>query len=143
MKYINSLKHQRLNRRPQQPFFRIPHRRERWTPYPEGAVDANNNLCVFPRLRFRAGLAVYTAGRLWDSPCLGIPGISSKVRVRSEGLQNAYDSTRASKPILNGRIGWKGLGVGVEGFGGGGTKEATLGALVLSSGRSSSENWGR
>lgn len=53
----------------------------------------------------RQELAVYLTGRLCDLPCLGIPGISSKVRVRSEGLQNAYDSTRASKPILNGRIG--------------------------------------
>ncbi len=33
-------------------------------------------------------------------PCLVIPGMSSNVRVLSEGRQNAYDSTRASSPIL-------------------------------------------
>jgi len=34
-------------------------------------------------------------------PCLVIPGNSSNVRVLSDGRQNAYDSTRASSPILN------------------------------------------
>lgn len=43
-------------------------------------------------------------GQETELPCFGIPGISSNVRVRSDGLQNAYDSTRASNPILHGKV---------------------------------------